>query len=1044
MNKTLSTLICQGLWPLTMSRFAKPALAILLAVYSLQLQASEERSDLQETTVSGKVTDETGSPMPGVNVILKGTTTGVSTDANGTFKMAVQDNSSVLLISFIGYKAEEILVGSQTTINVSLSLDIETLSEIVVVGYGEQKKVNVTGAVAVLGGSELMKAPVANLSNGLAGRIPGIITTQRSGEPGSDGANILIRGIATTGDTAPVFVIDGIFRTDRDFTQLDPNTIESVNILKDAGAAVFGVRAGNGVILVTTKRGTASGKTSLSYSYNLGFQSPAKLPKYLGSPDYAILRNEAAVNAGEPTLFTQAQIDDYRSGALPNTDWYATVLNKYGAQAQHNLSLRGGTEAIRYFVSLGYLDQDGLYSSNNFKRYNVLSNIDVQATKTTKITLDLIARLENRTQPGISTDNLYFALLRNIPTLPATRNINGVDEFANITPYPNPLASISNQSGYNNLDQNSFLSRFSITQDLPFVPGLSAKAIIAFDKGYSVTKNWSTSPTLYNADGTFTPFSPPTISESLGQGQSMTSEFHLNYKRSFGIHNFSGLLLYTQTRSGGNSFAGSATKIASNAIDQGFFSVQANQQYTGRAENSGRRGLVGRINYDMNSKYLFEYSYRYDGTEQFPANNRFGYFQGIAAGWVLSSENFLKNSRIVNFLKLRTSYGSLGNDRLGTNTFLFLSSFDGYQPAAGANGQVDLGNYAFNGAGVSGLQPGRLANPNVVWETVKKFDIGLESELFNGRLSLDLDYFSDRRTDVLGQRNLAVPATFGAVLPVENLGIIDNEGIEVGLSTKGKIGRVNYKFGGNLTYTQNKLVFLDESPSQTPELRQTGRSLYQFFGYEAMGIFKDQAEIDAAPSQKALGGTQGGKVFPGDIRYKDQNNDGVVDGKDRGLIGRSNVPQIIYGITGELSFMGIDFSFLIQGAGRVNQYLDQAAIGAFQNGGKVAEVWLDRWTPEHTDAKYPRILVNPGQNASQLSSFWLQDASYIRLKNVTLSYALPKIWSDKINTSEIRFYASGQNLLTIADMFGDPENSNPNGRYYPQLKVINFGVNVKF
>ena len=950
----------------------------------------EQAADL---TVSGKVTDENGSILPGATVLEKGTTNGTTTDVEGNYTLTVSDENAVLSVSFLGYLTQEIPLANRTQVDVSLLPDVATLTEVVVVGYGVQKKVNVTGSVASISGDKLKKAPVASLSNALVGNLPGIITTQRSGEPGQDDANIFIRGIGTPGDAGPLFVIDGIPRSQSDFTQLDPNEIESVNVLKDAGAAVFGSRAGNGVILVTTRRG-ASGKARFSYSYNLGFQSPARLPEYVGAADYLRLQNEASVNAGGAILFDDDRIQSHINGDdpfnFPDTDWYDITLNDHGTMNQHNMNVSGGTENISYFVSAGYLDQDGLYDNNNFKRYNIRSNIDAQVTRTTKLSMDLSGRLENTEQPDITTDNLFFGLLRNIPIV-SPYNEDGT--FRLTSPYQNTVAGITDENGYNRSSQTVFLGKLSLEQELP-IKGLKVKGVVAYDRSYTSRKNWSTGVIEFTPQGQPTPFRPPTLRESFNQSQRFTPELHLNYANSFGNSSVSGLLIYSQAKTMNNQFSGFAQNFVAEAIDNAFFNTDiATQTYTGEAENFARRGLVGRFTYDLSSKYLFEFSFRYDGSENFPSGERFGLFPAVAAGWVVSSEDFMKGVPWLDFLKLRASYGVVGNDNLvinnQTSRFLYFASFTAVDGI--------LGDYSFLNDGVSelvpALTPSAIANPNVTWESVAKFNVGLESDFFNGLLSLDVDFFYDVRTDILARRDLAVPQTFGAILPAENLGEVHNRGIEMILTHKRKIGDFQYNIGGNVTYARNKVINLEEAESVPDRLSRENRSLNQFFGYEAIGIFQNQEEIDNAPDQTALGGTTGpdgsSGVFPGDIRYKDLNNDNIINDEDRGPIGRSNIPELVYGITGGVSYKGLDLSFLFQGASRVDQYLTQQAIGAFFNGGNAAEEWLDRWTPENTGGGMPRILVNPGQNADQQSSFWLQDASYLRLRNVELGYSLP-------------------------------------------------------
>lgn len=1017
---------------------------------SFVVPISHAEAPIIQETVTGRVTDSNGDALPGATIVEKGTTNGTVTDADGKYQLIVQQGA-VLVVSFVGYESQEISVNDRAVIDITLSSSIANLEEVVVVGYGTQKKLNVTGAMASVTRDDLIKAPVASLTNALSGRLPGVIATQRSGEPGQDEADIFIRGVGTPGDPSPLYVIDGIERTRADFSQLDPNEIESVNIVKDAAAAIFGVRAANGVVLVTTRRG-ATGKPNVSYGYNIGFQSPAMLPKFLGSAGYAELLNEATINAGGAPVFTEDQIQKYRDGSdpynFPNTDWADAVLDDYAVMQKHNVNVSGGSENVKYFVSGGFLDQNGLYETNEFKRYNLRSNIDANLTKTTRLSLDISGRLEKNRQPNSSTDGIFFGITRNIPIL-SPYNENGT--FRNISPYPNLVASVSKGPGYQNTDRSAILTTITLEQQL-FVQGLSGKVVLAYDRTDTKFKNWSASQVLYGIDGTPTPFASPSLRERFDQTVRFTPQVHLNYSRSFNDHSVSGLLVYTQTKTGSNFFEGFTRNYVTAAIDQAFFgtSVQ-DQQYTGQEDNFGRRGLAGRFTYDFKSTYLFEFSFRYDGSENFPKNGRFGFFPAIAGGWVVSNEDFMKEINAINFLKFRASYGIVGNDKLALTAgadperFLYLATYDAYQsPGNDAN----LGAYAFNGQYAAGIVPGALANPNITWEKVSKFNAGVELELFDNKVSLDVDYFHDRRTDILAKRNLAIPVTFGADLPAENLGEVINRGVEGIFMFRETRGAFKYNIGGSLTFARSKVINLEEAENVPPAVKKEGKPLNQFIGLKAIGIFQSQEEIDNSPDQSALGGTTGGKVHPGDVRYADINGDGVVNADDRGAVGRSNIPQLIYGIMGGVAYKGLELNFMFQGAGMVDQYLTQQAIGAFFNGGKVAEVWLDRWTPNNPGAEYPRILVDPGQNApssaTSLSSLWLQDASYLRLKNVELSYSFPSKLISSLGLGGLRVYVSGQNLLTFTDMFVDPENANEHGRYYPQMKVYNLGATVQF
>ena len=993
--------------------------------------------------VSGRVTDaETKEGLPGVSVVVKGTNQGTTTDAGGSYQIDVPTPASMLVFSFVGYDRQEVKVGNQTALNITLQPVTGSLAEVVVVGYGQQKRANLTGAVATIESKEIKQSPVADLSNAVVGRVPGLIATQRSGEPGSDGSSLLIRGVSTSGDNTPLYVIDGIPRQPSDFSQLDPNEIETFTILKDASSsAVFGVRGANGVVLVTTKRGK-SGKTGFSYTASYGLQQPTRLPEFLGSYDYAVLYNEAKRNEGKPELYTANDLQKFKDGSdplrHPNTDWFKEVLKPVSPQMQHNLNVNGGGERSRYFVSMGYLNQKGLYETVGFKRYNLRTNIDADVTKTTTISLDISGRVEDRHQPGVTTENIFAALVRTPPTFSA-RYPNGL--LANVIGNNSGLGNAL-ESGYRKDTRTVILSRLTINQRLPFVEGLGVRGIVSVDKGFTYRKNFILSPQYYQLTDSSTyvaqGVSPPTLGEEFYQYQSITAEAHLTYARTFGKHDFSGLLLYTQNVTGDNVFTAFRNNYPSTAIEQISAGDAKNQQTTGNATKTTRQGYVGRLNYAYDGKYLLEANFRYDGSDNFAPGKKFGFFPSVSVGWVFSQENFIRDRlRFVDFAKLRFSHGKLGNDRLrdpngvDVRRYPYLSTYN-------------FGNdYVLGGSSpavVKGLTENGLSSPNTTWETATKTDIGLEARLLKGKVSVEIDYFYQRRSGILGTRNIAVPALLGATLPVENISIIDNSGVEFSVGYQGKVGSgLSYHVRGNSTFVKNKVIFIDEPASTNPLRQLTGRPLNQFVGLEVVGLFQTDEEIKGAPVQ--FGNTN---LKPGDIRYRDINGDGKIDNDDRTAIGRSNIPQIIYGLSVGAAYQGFYVDALVQGSGQVNQYLSEEAAFAFFNSGKVLKQHLDRWTPTNPNATYPRILTEDSNNRI-VSSYWLKNAAYLRLKNVEIGYNVPKAAASKIHAEGIRIYVNGINLLTVSQIKTfDPENANNRAWAYPQQKLYNLGVNIQF
>ncbi|WP_209402366.1 TonB-dependent receptor [Pseudozobellia sp. WGM2] len=984
----------------------------------------------QETqAVNGTVIDVLGQPLAGANILEKGTSNGTQTDFDGNFTIQTS-NDAVLVVSYIGFLSKEIIVDNPANMSITLEEDAALLDEVVVIGYGQQKRSDISGSVSEVQQEEIARNPTPNLSNALVGQTTGIIATQRSGEPGRDGSNILIRGIGTTGDASPIYVIDGIVRSARDFSQLNSNEIESFSILKDAAsAAVFGVRGGNGVVLVTTKRGKA-GKMSIRVSSSLGVQERTREPDFLNSYEYSKLYNEALVNQGDEPIHSAEDLEKFRTGSNPDThpdvNWFS-VLNNTALLRTNSIDASGGSEKLTFATSFGYLTQDGLIPSDNFKRYNFRSNIDANVTNTTKLAFDISGRNENIRSVR---DPEAIRWVASAP--PNQRPI----QWSNGTYSSGPAYLTLPENGYRNEINQVFKGRIQVDQQLPFAPGLSIKGVASYDKTFSDNKNWSYAQTPFYArldDGTFEeqPIGQTSLYEDHEDYQSITLETHLNYVNSFGKNDLSALLLYTQTKEKWN-FISAFREGYTLAIDELNFGGAENRNNGGYSGTSGRQGVVGRLNWTFDEKYILEGSFRADGSEQFASNERWGFFPSGSLAYIVSKESFLKNSSAIDFLKFRGSYGILGNDRLRLNNqdlrFLYLQSFDVSGNAVFGDGDVQ-----------QAIVEGRLSNPSATWETVKKLNVGMDLTLWGGQLSLSTDYFSDKRSDILGTRNLSIPSLLGIGLPVENLAKVNNKGIEISLGHKNSIGEdFYYTMKGNFTYAKNKIVFIDEPETENPNIRRTGLPLFTQFGYQALGLFQTEEEINNAPTHFA-------DTSPGDIRYKDVNGDGQIDDNDRVAIGRANTPEIIFGYSSNFNYKNFELSFLLQGATNVNQYYSGegawpfflGTAGAFQNN-------LDRWTPDNPNASEPRVLINADNN-HRGSSFWLKDASYVRLKNVELSYNLPL---DKINQkllTGVRLYVNANNVATWSKIDNyDPENDNGRGWGYPQLRIWNLGIDINF
>ena len=1011
----------------------------------------------QTLQVTGKVTNKkTGEGLPGASVNVKGTATTVITTDAGNFTIGVPAGGGTLVVTYIGLATQEIPVKKAGEVNIVLSEgDGTTLDDVVIVGYGQQRRNNLTGAVATVNNKALVQSPVGDLSNALIGRVPGIITKQSSGEPGRDGANIYIRGNSTfSGSMEPLFVVDGVVRTFGDFSRLDANEIESVSVLKDASsAAIFGVKGANGVVLVTTKRGKA-GKMIASYSFNYGFQQVTKFNNNLGSYEYATLLNEALLNDGLPLAFTNAQIDNYKNGTdpilYPNTNWQKLVLGGTAPQMQHNLSFSGGTDKVKYFASLGYFDQDGLYASLNYKRYNLRTNLDLQVTKTTKVSIDIAGRLEKRTAPTTGISGIFEHTLRNPPTIPA--EYPGVG-YAQVGSYVNTLRAIDPAAGYDNTENNTILTSLTLEQQIPWVKGLSVKGVFAYDKRMNYGKRWTQNVYVYTKNPTTGNFDKSSyqnssLNESYYQNNQTEMQAHLNYNRRFGKHGVSALVLLLQQEQPVNQFNASRSGYEFSYFDvlnQGPATSTTGtltETIGGTKDRFALRSAAARVNYDFDNKYLFQASLRRDQSENFAPDVRTGYFPAFSVGWVVSNETFMQGTQsFLDYFKVKGSWGKLGNDRLtGIGRFYYLYSY-----SAVAN------NYAFGGATLPGLRP-NAANPDVTWEASTKTDIGFEARFLKGLLGIEFDYFNEDRDGILATTTTQTPSAYGGPLPAENIGKVKNNGIELTLTHDKRLSKdLSYNIRGNITFTNNKIISAPD-PANVPEsFKATGHAIGSYYGYKAIGIIRDSATF------KSYNKTTAFPIGLGDIMYEDANNDGKIDNADRQYLSYGNLPRVVFGIAAGVNYKGFELNFLFQGATSVNQQLTNSAGFAFFNGGRVTAEWLDRWTPDNPNGKYPRLSTNatattnnyqiPGGPAFGAggNSFWIQDASYMRLKNLELAYSFKPAILSKIGASQLRVFATGQNLVTFTKLHNvDPENTDGNGWYYPAMAVYNFGLNIQF
>jgi TonB-linked SusC/RagA family outer membrane protein len=994
--------------------------------------------------ITGRVIDESGMPIIGANIIEVGTTNGTVTDIDGNYSLQIADGSSIH-ISYIGYLEQTISTTGETFIETVLVEDMQSLDEVVVVGYGTQKKITVTGAVSSLESSEIIKAPSANVANALSGRLPGVAFIQQSGEPGADDPIIRVRGVSSLGDPLgaandPLVLVDGI---ERNFSRIDPEEIESISVLKDASStAVYGVRGANGVIIITTKRG-ASGKPSLNYSAQLGLQQPSVNLEYSDAYQYATLINEGQANDGispENRDYTPEEIEIYRTNSqpylYPSMVWTDYLVKEVAPQHKHNVNIQGGTENLRYFVSLGYLNQAGIYKNFtigdgkydptfSYERYNFRSNFDFDITKSTTLKITTGGNLGNRHGPahntGLGNGNFWFELQQANPMkfvgIIDGKKVESEDRRGRSGP-----ADALYFSGFSDEYISDFNFDATINQSLDKITkGLRVHATIAYDSRYTHTKRREKSYATYitredeNSPDGYTIVKRGQdwgmgFSESYWKYKKLYSEFGINYERSINNHNFTALALYNQQKRWYPSLAQSDIPTA-------------------------YLGLVGRITYDYAMKYLFDFNLGYNGSENFAPGKRFGLFPAVSAGWIISEESFFKdNISFIDYLKLRFSFGVVGKDNLGWNRFYYLPDRYSF-----------TGGYFFgNSRSISpGAREASLGNPDVTWEKSKKQNYAIELRSFNQMLGITFEYFTENRTDILITRR-SVPTFVAATLPPVNLGKVKNNGYEVQLNWNHPINKdLRYSIGVNFLNARNKIIFNDEPLGNYEHQWETGKPIGQNFGYEFIGFFKDQNDIDNSPLYYE--GTK-----PGDVKYKDINGDGVINSADITAIGYPQYPEITYGINGGVYYKNFDLMFLLQGATNVSIALSDEFIIPYLNEGPVMKyIWNERWTPETAEtATYPRMIASPTRDHNNYmpSSLWTRDASYIRLKNIDLGYTIRnKEYLSRLGINKVRLGLNGVNLLTFTPLtVGDPEAASGRVQFYPTMKVYNFNLNVEF
>lgn len=1036
-------------------------LALLLASSQLNTAKSAEAilektptelKEKQTRQITGRVLSPQGTPVQQATVSAKTPTGGsTATDENGEFSLTVGGEETAIIISSVGFATEEIALSQRTTYNITLQEAIGNLDEVVVVGYGTQRKAVVTGSVAQVKGDDLKKAPVANVTNALVGRLPGLRATQRSGQPGADGSGIDIRGFGSA-----LVIVDGIPGT---LDQLDPNEIETMSIVKDASASVFGVRAANGVVLITTKSGTV-GKPRINYSTYFGSQTINRFPELGDAALYAELSNEAAMNAWDiagrnsqlSLPFSPEQLEGYRNGTLPSYNWFDEAIRRTSPQSYHNINVSGGSEDVKYFMILGTVNQEGMWRSEatNFKRYNVRANVEAKIANGLTAQMNLMGRRGYTNNPSTSTPILMAGLYRTFPTYPFYANDNPNYHGIHNNASQNTLAlTDTDLTGYNRHIKSEFNGIFSLKYDIPGIEGLNAKANYAYNYVLHNNKTYHKKYDLYNYNGDtdqyvvgFTGNTPSNLSESNYFDENRTFQFSINYNKRFNdVHNVGGMLLFESQEGIGNSLS-AYRQFLLDGVDELFAGIGQNQSNGGSSYETARNGYVGRFNYDYDGKYLAEFAFRYDGTYKVKRGSRYGFFPNVSLGWVLSRESFMSNLNNLDQLKIRASYGKVGDDE-DIQAFQYLMGYT--YPAA---------NWVFGDQPIPGLIDRGMINELLTWYNSKTANLGVDFSLWQGKLSGEIDVFYRKRDGLLASRLLSLPNTFGANLPQENLNTDNNRGFEIALNHQNTIGELTYSVAPNFSWARRQYGYIERAESTN--LNHNWRNNFTnrwdniYWGYVSDGQFQNQEEINTAP----IHDDQANKtLLPGDIRYVDLNNDGIIDDQDQQVIGRGTTPEIFYGLNLAAAYKGFDFSVLFQGASNFNAYFSSELQNPLFNNASAYAMFADRWhradlndpDSEWVAGKYPSTITSGANNNKRVSDFWLKDASYLRLKTLEFGYTFNQDWVSRAKIRNLRVFVSGQNLFTWDKIkYIDPEAPEGRGDYYPHQRVWTAGLNIGF
>ena len=1032
----------------------------------------------QENTVTGKVYDVSGEPIIGASVVIQGTTQGTITDMDGAFQLKAQP-SQTLVVSFLGYKDVILPIGNKNNFKVTLEEDSKKLDEVVVVGYATQKKVNLTGSVASVSSKDIQDIPVANTATLLQGRLPGLVLTQNGAQAGNDNPEIRIRGIGTFGNNNPMVLIDGVEGSLSQISEIPSADIDNISVLKDAAsAAIYGVRAANGVVLVTTKKGGA-GKTEFSYNGSYTFQQPSRMPELCDPYESMTLFNEMSMNNinGGSWIFSEESFEAFRNGTRRTTDWNDLIISNVAPQTQHDISISGGTEKTKFYISMGYFYQEGIFRSGdlNYNKFNLRSNISTEIAKGIKFELGVSGISDERNTPYTSSQDIIRNYWRQGVLYPAYAdpegtmlNYNGLDMEQNTV-----AMMTADVSGYKKYKQKYFQSSATLTADFgeytPVLKGLTAKAMFSYD--YRADNNEAFRKEYYQyaydeQTGTYNQkvyneSSPSNMRREFYDKSQMLGQFTVNYDRTFNdVHHVGGVIGWeVQKRNGDNFYAVRDLAFSMPYLLAGVTEGQIGAMQTGNNDlyEQANEALIGRINYSFADRYLLEAQFRYDGSSKFAKGHQWGFFPSVSAGWRISEEPFFKSIdalKFVNQLKLRASYGILGDD--GDLNYDWAMGYT-YPSTSGnmANGDYNgySPGYIFGGKFISAASPMALPNENITWFKSKTFDIGFDFEGWDGLLGVSFDYFNRLRTGRFARRTGALPTVVGATAPRENLDSDRQFGMELELTHRNKIGEVGYNLKGIATVTRQKYLTASEkgpwanSYDRWRNDNLTNRYQGVQFGYTSAGRYTSWNDIWNYYGFKER------DVLPGDYKYEDWNGDGEINGQDEHPFAFDQTPWLQFSLNAGLQWKNFDFNMLLQGSALGSmEYKEPLHEIWGKNGGGALTQFLDRWHPvdPKADPYDPSTVWTSGHYAytgrwaKNNSAFNRVSTAYLRLKSIELGYTFPKL--KQIPNASLRVYANAYNLLTFTGVkFVDPEHPDDDlGRMYPLNKTYTLGVSLSF